>query len=166
MEVKVPSVGESVTEVTIGEWLEAVGSWVDVDQPIVSVESDKADMEIPAPVAGTIKEVLKAAGDDADVGEVIAVIEPGDKPKGTKAKSAKAEAKKAPEANGAAHVMPAAERVLAEAGKTADGIQGTGPGGRVLKEDAVKAVSEKGATTTEAKAKAPAAFRRCGVQRP
>ena len=84
MEVKVPSVGESVTEVTIGEWLLAVGSWVDVDQPIVSVESDKADMEIPSPVAGTLKEVMKESGDDADVGEVIAIIEPGKKPKGAK----------------------------------------------------------------------------------
>ena len=57
MEVKVPSVGESVTEVTIAQWLTGVGTWVDVDQPLVSVESDKADMEIPSPVAGTIREV-------------------------------------------------------------------------------------------------------------
>ena len=55
MEVKVPSVGESVTEVTIAQWLTGVGTWVDVDQPLVSVESDKADMEIPSPVAGTIR---------------------------------------------------------------------------------------------------------------
>ena len=57
MEVKVPSVGESVTEVTIAQWLTGVGTWVEVDQPLVSVESDKADMEIS--IAGTIREVLK-----------------------------------------------------------------------------------------------------------
>lgn len=155
MEVKVPSVGESVTEVTIGEWLLAVGSWVDVDQPIVSVESDKADMEIPSPIAGTLKEVRKASGEDADVGEVIAVIEPGKKPKASAgSKKAKAATKK-PEANGA-HVMPAAERVLAQAGVSADKVTGSGPGGRILKEDAVKAVStEKSEAPTAKKAPTP-----------
>lgn len=160
MEVKVPSVGESVTEVTIGEWLQAVGNWVDVDQPIVSVESDKADLEIPAPVAGTIKELLKAAGDDADVGEVIAIIQPGEKPADAPQKAAPAA-----QTNGAktgAHVMPAAERVIAEAGLARDSVTGSGPGGRVLKEDALKAAKKPEKTVTPAvstkseKPKAPA----------
>ncbi len=172
MEVKVPKVGESVSEVTIGEWLLTEGQWVDVDQSIVSVESDKADMEIPAPVAGTLKQTLKAAGDDAEVGEVIAIIEPGDKPAGdstpapVKAKEAPAPEPKqaaapapAPEKatapKAAGHVMPAAERALHDAGLSAKDVTGTGPGGRILKEDVATAAAgakAKGPSPTPAAA--------------
>ena len=155
MEVKVPSVGESVTEVTIAQWLTGVGTWVEVDQPLVSVESDKADMEIPSPIAGTIREVLKSEGEDADVGEIIAIIEPGDKPAGQS--NAEATSSKPTPANETAessngHVMPAAARVLGENGIAASEIAGSGPGGRVLKEDAKAAVKSEAKSAKQAPA--------------
>ncbi len=155
MEVKVPSVGESVTEVTIAQWLTGVGTWVEVDQPLVSVESDKADMEIPSPIAGTIREVLKSEGEDADVGEIIAIIEPGDKPAGqskAEARSSKATPAKETAESSTGHVMPAAARVLGENGMAASEIAGSGPGGRVLKEDAKAAVKSETKSTKQAPA--------------
>ena len=146
MEVKVPSVGESVTEVTIAQWLTGVGTWVEVDQPLVSVESDKADMEIPSPIAGTIREVLKSEGEDADVGEIIAIIEPGEKPAGQSkagATTSKPISAKETAESSNGHVMPAAARVLGENGIAASEIAGSGPGGRVLKEDAKAAVKSE-----------------------
>ena len=78
VEISVPSVGESITEVTIETWLVAVGDTVQADQPIAEVSSDKADLELPAPVSGTITEILVADGDDVQVGQVIGRMEAGD----------------------------------------------------------------------------------------
>ncbi|MDZ7705317.1 MAG: biotin/lipoyl-containing protein [Trueperaceae bacterium] len=88
VELKVPEVGESITEVFIGEWLKQEGDTVEKDEPVVEVETDKATLEVPASVAGRISKVLKKEGDTAEVGEVIAHIsEEGD------AEAAPAEAK-------------------------------------------------------------------------
>ena len=76
IEVKAPSVGESITEVVIGEWLKAPGDWVEEDENIVVVESDKVNMEVPSPVAGVLSATLKEEGDVAQVGELIAQIDP------------------------------------------------------------------------------------------
>ena len=74
-EVKVPAAGESITEVVIGAWLKRVGDSVKVDEPLVEIETEKATLEVPSPVAGVITEQLKAVGDPALVGEVIARID-------------------------------------------------------------------------------------------
>src|SRR5215475_12403979 len=75
LELKVPTVGESITEVEIGSWLKKQGEVVQKDEPVVSLESEKATVELPAPEAGTITQVLKQKGETAKVGEVIAYLE-------------------------------------------------------------------------------------------
>src|SRR5210317_28499 len=75
IELKVPEVGESITEVMIGAWKKGVGEQVQADESVVEIESDKATVELPAPAAGVIKEILKQAGEQAVVGEVIGYLE-------------------------------------------------------------------------------------------
>lgn len=132
VDIKIPSAGESISEVQIGAWMKAEGDRVEADEPLVEIETDKATMELPAPVAGTLVKVLKRSGDTAAVGDVIARIdESGDGRPAEARKPVRAEAK--PTAAG--HVMPAARRAMAERGVAADQVQGSGPGNRVLKED-------------------------------
>ena len=76
LELKVPEVGESITEVMIGTWKKREGDTVAIDDSIVEIESDKATVELPAPTHGTITKILKAAGEKAVVGEVIGYLEP------------------------------------------------------------------------------------------
>ena len=143
-DIQVPAVGESIQEVTIGEWLKRPGEWVAQDENVVSLETDKVNVEVPAPVAGILGPQLKKKGETATIGEVIATLTAGDQPQKTATQplpnqtAQKPTAQKAENANSV--VMPAAKRVLAEAGVPAPGVQGTGPGGRVLKQDAQEAV--------------------------
>ena len=74
-DVKVPAAGESISEVFIGTWLKAKGDSVAQDEPLVEVETDKATLEVPSPVAGVVTELLKAVGDSAAIGEVIARVD-------------------------------------------------------------------------------------------
>jgi len=155
LEMKVPSPGESITEVEIAEWLVEDGDYVEKDQAIAEVDSDKATLELPAEESGTI--TLKAeVGDAVNVGAVVCLIDTSAaKPKAADSKSAKPEVSKTVEvtpkvdekseqtyATGSA--SPAAKKILAE--KNIDGatIKGTGKDGRITKEDAVKAVPSMG----------------------
>ncbi|MCP3959920.1 MAG: 2-oxoglutarate dehydrogenase complex dihydrolipoyllysine-residue succinyltransferase [bacterium] len=143
IELKIPTVGESITEVMIGEWLKAEGDWVAEDEPLVIIETDKVNVELPAPEGGILEKILKQEGDDAEVGDVVGLLKPAEKPAGEPAKAEPAAAPAAeaapatePAAAGAEpRVMPAAARVLAEKGLEASDVQATGPGGRLLKED-------------------------------
>jgi 2-oxoglutarate dehydrogenase E2 component (dihydrolipoamide succinyltransferase) len=141
IELKVPSVGESITEVVIGRWLKQGGQQVAKDEALVEIETDKATLEVPAPEAGTLK-VLKQAGESATVGEVIARLEPvSERPAESPAQPQPAPAEAQPP------VMPAARRLLAEHGLSATQVAASGPGGRLLKEDVqrhVAAVAERG----------------------
>lgn len=150
MEIVVPNVGESITEVFIGEWYVGEGGQVEADGDVVGLETDKATFDVPAPASGTVTKILKQAGDTAQVGEVIGHLEPGEvKSSGggdTSAPESKpAEAPAAPAAapqgeNGTGgHVMPAAARAMAQTGVS--NVAGTGPGGRVLKEDVMRAAA-------------------------
>ncbi len=154
--MKVPSPGESITEVEIATWLVEDGDYVEKDQAIAEVDSDKATLELPAEVSGTI--TLKAEeGDAVEVGAVVCLIDTSaEKPAGGEAPKAEAkvetpkvEAPKAAEtktyATGSA--SPAAKKVLAEKGIDAASITGTGKAGRITKEDAVKAVPSMGTPT-------------------
>lgn len=154
-EIKVPAVGESITEVDIGQWLKKEGDSVAKDENIVSIESEKATVDLPAPEAGVIVKILKPKGQVATVGETIAILDsngaaaPAAAPAAPK-KEAKSEAK-APEAKPAEpatpqatpRVMPAAERLLAENKLRPDQVTGTGPGGRILKEDVARHAETK-----------------------
>ena len=153
IELKVPEVGESISEVEIGDWLKRKGETVQKDEPVVTLESEKATVELPAPAAGTVTEVFKKKGDVAKVGEVIAIIEHnGQAPqKATEAKVATGGASSAspPSSQPSTlnpqlppHVMPAAARLLAESRIQPEAVKPTGPGGRVLKEDVLRATTE------------------------
>lgn len=147
IEIKVPPVGESVSEGMIDEWLVKEGEWIAQDEPLVAIETDKASMEVPAPVSGVVTKILKKAGDDVEIDEVIGEMEEAEKPAGAAGPSKAADATPpaatpAPAAPAAAsapaqagHVMPAARRALADAGLNAGDVAATGPGGRLLKED-------------------------------
>ncbi|WP_271406349.1 2-oxoglutarate dehydrogenase complex dihydrolipoyllysine-residue succinyltransferase [Tenacibaculum soleae] len=154
LEMKVPSPGESITEVEIATWLVEDGDYVEKDQPIAEVDSDKATLELPAEESGII--TLKAEeGDAVEVGAVVCLIDmSAEKPEGgastetKKAEAPKTEAPKKEEAKPATYATgtasPAAKKVLAEKGIDAASVKGTGKDGRVTKEDAVKAVPSMG----------------------
>ncbi|CAL2102627.1 dihydrolipoyltranssuccinylase [Tenacibaculum sp. 190130A14a] len=153
LEMKVPSPGESITEVEIATWLVEDGDYVEKDQPIAEVDSDKATLELPAEESGII--TLKAEeGDAVAVGAVVCHIDmSAAKPEGgaEKKEAPKAEEKKeAPKAEPAKETYatgaasPAAKKILAEKGIAASEVKGTGKDGRVTKEDAVKAVPSMG----------------------
>ena len=153
LEMKVPSPGESITEVEISQWLVADGDYVEKDQAIAEVDSDKATLELPAEVSGTI--TLKAEeGDAIAVGEVVCLIdtegkapEGGTTPEATTPVAVATPKATAPlqEANYATQTpSPAARKILAEKGMDPSNIQGTGRAGRITKEDAVKATPSMG----------------------
>lgn len=147
IDLKVPSVGESVTEVIIGEWLVQPGDYVEEDAPVVVVESDKVNLEVPAPQSGVLAEVLLSAGDTARVGEVLGRIEAGERPAGASGDAGEQPAPTTdePSGGGEARVTPAARRLLAENGLAAGDVKATGPGGRLLKEDVLRHVEAKAA---------------------
>ncbi len=159
-EMKVPTIGESVTEVTLSQWLKADGDYVELDEPICEFESDKATLEFPAEVAGRLNHVAKE-GDDLDIGALVARIDTSvAKPAGDEADSAqsKGEEKKSNDAvpNGnkqaedtaavqignyaSGHPSPAAAKLMHEQGIAAAQIDGTGKDGRITLEDVKKAV--------------------------
>lgn len=153
LEMKVPSPGESITEVEIATWLVEDGDYVEKDQPIAEVDSDKATLELPAEESGII--TLKAEeGDAVAVGAVVCLIDmsaakpEGDAPKKEEApkEEKKVEVAAAPKADTYATgtASPAAKKVLAEKGIDASTVKGTGKDGRITKEDAVKAVPSMG----------------------
>ncbi|TBH20799.1 2-oxoglutarate dehydrogenase complex dihydrolipoyllysine-residue succinyltransferase [Thermus thermamylovorans] len=152
-ELKVPSVGESIVEVEVGAWLKREGEGFAQDEPLVELITDKATLELPAPFAGTLAKILKRTGETARVGEAIALLEAGAQA-AAPAPQAPAEAAKAPEPM----AMPAAERLLREAGVAPEAVQGTGLGGRILKEDVLRHLEAQAAPPpAPAPAPAPAA---------
>ena len=161
LELKVPEVGESITEVMIGIWKKQEGDAVATDESVVEIESDKATVELPAPGGGTISKILKGSGERATVGEVIGYMElasAGAAPAPTAAPAAALPTPAAPPptAAPAVRVMPAAARVLGEAGVAAAAAVATGPGGRITKADAQQAVAAAAAPLA-ARAPAPVA---------
>ncbi len=140
--IRVPAVGESISEVFVGEWYVSEGDWVDVDENLVGLETDKATFDVPAPVAGVIQHIGKQAGDSADVGEVIAQLEEGPPPEGhpsgkaaTGTSHASPQARSSVSGDDGVRVMPAARRELAQRNLRPEDVEATGPGGRLLKED-------------------------------
>ena len=160
LEMKVPSPGESITEVEIAEWLVSDGDWVEKDQTIAEVDSDKATLELPAEASGII--TLKAEeGDAVAVGAVICLIDTAaERPAGAATQSSvkssseiKKEAEQPSETISETYATgtpsPAARKVLEEKGIKASTVTGTGKDGRLTKEDAIKAVPSMGSTKEE-----------------
>ena len=171
-EVKVPTLGESVAEATIGEWLKQPGEPVALDEPIASLETDKVAVEVPSPVAGVMGQHLAKVGDNVSVGAVIATVEAG----GSAAAAAPAAAAPAPApaapaaapAGDAAVLSPAVRRAVLEHGVDPTAIKGTGKDGRLTKEDVVAAAAAKSAApapAAAAPASAPAAAGSRGEER-
>ena len=161
--MKVPTIGESVTEVTLSQWLIADGDFVELDQPICEFESDKATLEFPAEASGKLIHVA-AEDDDLEIGALVAKIDTsvskesggGDAPKGeapAKEESAPkkeetkepatAEASESEDSYAAGHPSPAAAKILKENDIDPQVVKGTGKDGRITKEDAQKAVEAK-----------------------
>lgn len=157
----IPNVAESITEVTLSRFLVKDGDYVELDQPVCEVETDKASQELPAPVAGVIKLVAKE-GDDLKVGALVASIDetaaaPAKKADAStssatkvetpKVEAPKAETKKVEEVKSTSYAAnsapPAAQKILNEGGVKNASVTGTGVGGRITKEDAIKAVRNK-----------------------
>ena len=171
IELVVPAVGESITEVEIGSWLKSTGDYVEKDEAIVEIESDKATIEVFAPESGILGEIVKQTGETATVGELIGYFEAGGEPAlkteavaqasgdvqeiAAAAVSVSAAAGTAAEPTEATRVMPSARRVLAEKGLTAEDVQASGPGGRLLKEDVLRAEKPAAAPPAVAQAATP-----------
>ena len=166
VDIIVPNVGESISEVQIGQWLKSEGDWVEAGEDVVEIETEKASVQIPATSSGYLRVILKRQEEFATVGEVIGSIEPAEKgsasektptapapaaaPAPTPAPAASIPAppvtsETAASANGGSFVMPAAQRLIDELGLSADQIPASGPGGRLLKEDVQRFVSRPAA---------------------
>jgi len=162
-EIKVPVLGESVTEGTIAEWLKQPGEAVAVDEPIASLETDKVAVDVPSPVAGVMSQHVVAVGDTVEVGAVIAIIEDGASAPAPAPAAAKADTP-APAAASeelltpAQTMSPAVRRAVLEHGVDPSTIKGTGKDGRLTKEDVLAAAEAKAkGPATPAPAPAPAA---------
>ncbi|MBU0866012.1 MAG: 2-oxoglutarate dehydrogenase complex dihydrolipoyllysine-residue succinyltransferase [Alphaproteobacteria bacterium] len=167
-EVKVPTLGESVTEATIGEWLKQPGDAVALDEPIASLETDKVAVEVPSPVAGVMGQQVAAVGDTVNVGATIATIEAGDGKAAAPAAAPAAKAEAAAPApaatapapatedsgDGVTTLSPAVRRLVLEHGLDPSRIKGTGKDGRLTKEDVLAAANA--APEVPAAAPAPA----------
>ncbi len=144
VEIRVPALGESVSEATVAKWFKAVGEAVAADEPLVELETDKVTVEVPASSAGTISEIVAAEGDNVEVGSLLGAIAEGAGPaKGKAAPAAKAApattaaaAKPAPAPTApATGQAPSVRRLAAETGIDPATVPGTGKGGRVTKGD-------------------------------
>jgi len=181
-EIKVPVLGESVTEGTIAEWLKQPGEAVAVDEPIASLETDKVAVDVPSPVAGIMSQHVVAVGDTVEVGAVIAIVEdgasaPAPAPAAAAAPAAAPAAKAdtpAPAAKEelltpAQTMSPAVRRAVLEHGVDPSTIKGTGKDGRLTKEDVLAAAEAKkaggAAPAAPASAPAPAAPASSGGER-
>ncbi|WMT86852.1 2-oxoglutarate dehydrogenase complex dihydrolipoyllysine-residue succinyltransferase [Pelagibacterium sp. 26DY04] len=161
-EVRVPTLGESVTEATIGQWFKKVGDAVSADEPIVELETDKVTIEVPAPVSGTIEAISVNEGDTVEVGALIAAIAAGAAP-AKQAEEPKAEAAKPAEAPKPAETpapaaktemppAPSAAKLMAERDVDPSSVEGSGKRGQVLKEDVFKALERTSAQPAPAAA--------------
>ncbi len=173
IEIKVPSPGESISEVTVSKWLKQVGDYVKLDEPLVELESEKATFEVNAEVAGVITQQLAKEGEEIKVGNVIVAIDntvaaPAESPK---AETPKQDTKKAEDTKPTAkdavpkaaetkatpaaiesdvHIAPLAKELMQEHGLKAAQVKGTGPNGRITRTDVLEAIVANGGSKTAA----------------
>ena len=168
-EIRVPTLGESVTEATVGKWFKQAGEAIKADEPIVELETDKVTVEVPAPSAGTLAEITVKEGETVEVGALLGSIAAGaGAAKSSEPKAEKSAAKDdgkaasttagadAPSKSGEMPPAPSAAKMMAEKDVSADQVEGSGKRGQILKEDVIAAVA-KG--TSSPAAEAPKAAR-------
>lgn len=177
LEIKVPTVGESITEVTLSQWLKNDGDYVEMDENLAELESDKATFELPAEKAGILK-IVAQEGDTLEIGAVVCIIEEGEageSKSASKEEPAAEKKEKQPEEKNdseaekeenyaAGTPSPAAAKILKEKGIDPKYIKGTGKDGRITKEDALKA--EKTAEKKSEEPKAAAEAPKASIQKP
>jgi 2-oxoglutarate dehydrogenase E2 component (dihydrolipoamide succinyltransferase) len=156
IEIKVPAMGESVTEATVARWFKKEGDSVARDEPLLELETDKVTVEVPAPAAGAIESIAVKAGDTVQVGTVLGAIAEGrsgapsvvaaSNPDSAAPKPAAPAAKPAPQpAKAEAPVMPSVRRIAEESGLDPSSVAATGKGGRVTKGDMLDALEARAA---------------------
>ena len=164
IEIKVPALGESITEATVGQWFKKAGEAVTADEPLVELETDKVTVEVPAPAAGVLSDIKVQQGTTVGIGAILGSIQEGaaaaaGQATARPAPSPAAEAQRPPAAspgpalatpksapatappqgNGGMPPAPSAQKMMEERGLSSDDIQGTGRRGQILKEDVVAA---------------------------
>ncbi len=148
-EIRVPILGESVTEATVGQWFKKSGDAVNADEPVVELETDKVTIEVPAPVSGVLGDLVVGEGETVEVGALLAAISEGE---GAVAAPAKAETAPVkadkPEEGGDNDfgLSPAVQKIVSENDLDPSSIKGTGKDGRLTKEDVLKVVEGGGQT--------------------
>ncbi|MBM4052546.1 MAG: 2-oxoglutarate dehydrogenase complex dihydrolipoyllysine-residue succinyltransferase [Planctomycetes bacterium] len=164
-DVKIPSPGESITEVRLGQWKRGDGDWVEKDELLNEIESDKATLELLAPAAGVLH-VKAESGSDQKVGAAVAQIDTAaSKPAGSSVRpmgTAAAEAAKSATAEPGQKVTPTARKMAEEHGISLAGVQGSGPAGRVTRADVEGAMGKKSPATPAAPKASPVASRVAG----
>ncbi|MDX3927595.1 MAG: 2-oxoglutarate dehydrogenase complex dihydrolipoyllysine-residue succinyltransferase [Shinella sp.] len=172
-EIRVPTLGESVSEATVGTWFKKVGDTIKADEPIVELETDKVTVEVPAPASGVLTEIVAANGETVGLGALLGQIAEGAAGAATSAPAKSAEPAKATEATpaktaepasvaasasaSAMPAAPAAAKMLAENNLSADQVEGSGKRGQVLKGDVIAAIAKGASAAPAVSAPAPAA---------
>jgi 2-oxoglutarate dehydrogenase E2 component (dihydrolipoamide succinyltransferase) len=141
-ELRVPTLGESVAEATVGKWLKKPGDAVAADEPVVELETDKVSVEVPSPAAGVLAQIVAREGETVAVGALIGVVEAGASatPKAGKVEEpAKASVPLVARAAAAMPAAPSAQKIMADKGIDPAGVAGSGKRGQILKEDVLRA---------------------------
>jgi len=160
-EIRVPTLGESVSEATVGTWFKKVGDVIKADEPLCELETDKVTIEVPAPASGVLSEITANAGDTVAPGGLLGQISEGASAGAAapaaaeKAVAAAPAAEAKPAAAAAMPAAPAAAKLLAENNLSADQIDGSGKRGQVLKGDVIAAVAKGITASTPAQAAEP-----------
>lgn len=140
-EIRVPTLGESVTEATVGKWFKKLGEAVAMDEPLVELETDKVTVEVPSPVAGKLSEIIAKEGDTVEVNALLGVVKAGEagvsqsfSPSATLVSAASSESEK-PTSSSTMPPSPSAAKLMAENNVAKSDISGSGKRGQILKED-------------------------------
>ncbi|NJN19259.1 MAG: dihydrolipoyllysine-residue succinyltransferase, partial [Oscillochloris sp.] len=168
-EIKVPALGESIVEATVARWLKQTGEPVAAGEPVVELETDKVNLEVAADQGGVMGPITKGEGETVAIGDLLGTVEPGDAaaappppaqeaPKAapaTPAPQAEATAADSAGVNGAASATPTAQRIAAEHNLDLSKVTGSGPGGRIIKEDVLRSVAPANPSSAPAATIAP-----------
>ena len=146
IEIRVPTLGESVTEATVATWFKKPGDLVAADEMLCELETDKVTVEVPSPMAGTLQDIIAQEGDTVGVDALLANISEGDAtatPAATASTSSSHDPAPAPAGTSSTDIedAPSAKKAMAEANLNRDAVTGTGRGGRVMKDDVARAVA-------------------------
>ena len=150
-EIRVPALGESITEATVGKWFKNAGDAVKADEPLVELETDKVTLEVNAPAAGTLANIIAAEGTTVEVGALLGAVSESGAPATTSAAPAQpavvSNGQSQPAApSGVTPLSPAVRKAVVENNIDPGSIEGTGKGGRLLKGDVLAALQGRGAT--------------------